>query len=82
MTTASAISAPNGMTVAQRVKWARERAGLSQEALAHLVGTSRRHVIRWEKGEHKPNRAYAARIATATETTSDLFRDDEDGAAA
>jgi transcriptional regulator with XRE-family HTH domain len=65
-----------GLSVAQRVKWARGQAGLSQKALARQIGTSRRHVIRWEKGQHKPNPTFAARIAKATGTTIDLFQDE------
>ena len=69
---------PQSFTVAQRVRWARRRAGLSQERLAERIGTSRRHVIRWEKGKHMPSRAYAVKIAEATNTTPELFHDEED----
>jgi transcriptional regulator with XRE-family HTH domain len=49
--------------LAKRIKEARLRAGLSQERLAELVGTHRRHVIRWEQGLHRPKGVYAERLA-------------------
>jgi transcriptional regulator with XRE-family HTH domain len=36
------------------IRRARLRTGLSQEKLAALIGTTRRHMIRLENGEHLP----------------------------
>src|SRR5688500_16568905 len=54
------------MSVGQRIRWARERKGISQEGLAEKIGTSRRHMIRIEKGQHVPRPALLARIAEET----------------
>lgn len=66
----------------RRIRWARQNAGLSQERFAEAVGTSRRHVMRWEKtGGHRPGPVYAHRIAEVTGQPVDLFstpQDDED----
>ena len=40
--------------VAERLRLAREHAGLSQEEFAAAVGYSRRQVIAWEKGQNAP----------------------------
>jgi transcriptional regulator with XRE-family HTH domain len=47
----------------QHIRESRIRLGLSQEKLAELVGTHRRHVIRWEQGLHRPSGVYAERLA-------------------
>lgn len=49
-----------------RVRWARKRAGYSQEALATAIGTTRQVVIRWEKNQHFPNRESREKLAAAT----------------
>jgi transcriptional regulator with XRE-family HTH domain len=48
-----------------RIRRARKRAGISQEALALNVGTTRRHMIRLENGEHLPGTPLRNRIASA-----------------
>lgn len=72
------MTVQEGTPVRQRIRSARVRAGLSQKALAKAIGTSRRHVIRWENGTHKPKPAYAIRIAEATGTTPELFIDEDE----
>ena len=59
-----------------RIRKARLAAGLSQEKLGELVGSSRRHVMRWEKGTHRPTKRYIARIAEATGTAPEFFVDE------
>jgi transcriptional regulator with XRE-family HTH domain len=49
--------------VAARIREARRGAGLSQEALATLVGVTARTVWSWESGRTKPNREHLAAIA-------------------
>ncbi len=64
-----------------RIKWARENAGYTQERFAEAVGTSRRHVMRWEnaKGDNsRPSASYVKRIAEATGQPEDLFTDEDD----
>ena len=41
------------MTVAQRLKKIRKKHGLSQKAMAELIGVSPGAVCRWEKGERE-----------------------------
>lgn len=69
------------LPIGQRIVWARRRVGISQEKLAGLIGTSRRHMIRLEKGLHKPGETFVARIAEATGQPRELFEDEdsEDG---
>jgi transcriptional regulator with XRE-family HTH domain len=62
-----------GLTLAERIKWARSQAGLSQERLADLLGTSRRHVMRWEKGT-KPGNTYVAKLADVLDQPEEFFR--------
>jgi putative transcriptional regulator len=54
------------IAIGTRIRDARRAAGLSQAALAARIGTSRRHMIRLEHGEHRPGRVMLARIAEAT----------------
>lgn len=61
-----------------RIKFARQRASFSLDRLAAEVGTSRQHLIRLEKGLHKPKPDMAQRIATATGVPLELLQDDED----
>ncbi len=59
---------------------ARHRTGISQENFAPVVGTTRRHLIRLEKGWHRPSHALLSRIATETKQTVESFGypDDEE----
>lgn len=61
-----------------RIVWARKRKGISQERLAVTVGTTRRHMIRIEKGLHTPRPALLARIAEATDQPVEFFTDDDE----
>lgn len=72
------LAATKNLTVGQRIVWARKRVGVSQERLAEMIGTSRRHMIRLEKDQHKPGPVFVARIAEATEQDPELFASEED----
>jgi transcriptional regulator with XRE-family HTH domain len=63
-----------------RIRRARKRKGLSQENLAVTVGTSRRHMIRLENGQHLPSRRLRDGIAAACEIEPSEIQsaDDED----
>ena len=62
-----------------RIRLARNDTGLSQEAFAEKISTSRRHVMRIERGQHRPTAPMLARIAEVTGVpVSDLLGDDED----
>lgn len=69
------------LPLAARIRFARQRAGLSLDRLGEQVGTSRQHLIRLEKGLHRPKPAMAARIAEATGVPLDLLTDDDDAEA-
>jgi transcriptional regulator with XRE-family HTH domain len=66
------------MPLPARIKWAREQTKLSQERFAEALGTSRRHVMRWENKGVRPTRHYVERIAEVTGQPGDLFSEDED----
>lgn len=52
--------------VGDRIRAARQAAGLSQKQLAAMIGVDRSDVIRWEKNRVKPKQAYRLKIAGAT----------------
>lgn len=65
--------------VGARIRWARKRAGMSQDQFAERLGTSRRHVMRWEGNRvQRLSDAYVDRIADATGQPADFFRDEEE----
>lgn len=64
--------------LADRIRLARKKTGLSQERFAARLGTSRRNVIRWESGQNKPGPHYQRRIAELTGQPIEDFTDDGD----
>ena len=57
-----------------RIREHRERAGLSQRALAELAGVDHAQVSRWESGGHMPSVDKARALARALEVSvEDLF---------
>jgi len=61
------------------IRRARKRTGLSQENFAAQIGTTRRHMIRLENGEHLPTRALRDRIVEQTGGEDEIrSSDDED----
>lgn len=65
--------------IAARIRRARREAGLTLDALAELVGTSRHHLIRLEKAHHRPRAEMLAGIAKATGKPLDFFLVEETG---
>lgn len=62
-------------TYSSSVKELRERAGLSQEALARQVGVSRQTVVNIERGANEPRVFLALALAAALGVAVDvLFR--------
>ncbi len=61
--------------IAARIK--RARKPLSHDRLAERVGTSRQHLIKLEKGKHRPRAEMLVRIADATGREIDWFVDPE-----
>lgn len=56
-----------------RLREAREQAGITQDQLAALVGASRRSPSRWENGEVDPSLKHVVRIADVTGKPIDFF---------
>ncbi len=56
-----------------RLRQARKAAGLSHDRLGAAAGTSRQHLIRLEKGLHRPSPELLARIASATGKPVEFF---------
>lgn len=47
----------------QLIRAARKRRGWTQQQLADIVGTSRTHLIRWEKNRSYPNDEHRVKLA-------------------
>lgn len=63
----------------ERLKSARVRAGLSLDKLGVIVGTSRQHLIRLEKGIHRPKPDMLARIAAAVNVDAEMIDPPQNG---
>lgn len=57
-----------------QIRAARHKAGLTQAALAQLIGTRERNIIRWENGQHEPRWEHVVAIADATRQPMEFFR--------
>ena len=66
-----AEGAQTSLAIGERIKQSRAAAGLSQEALAQLVGVSRQTVSNWERSRTTPDAYALKRIAEACGTTVD-----------
>lgn len=66
------------MTLGARIKFARNYAKLSHDRLGELAGTSRYHLIRLEKGLHRPKPAMIAAIVAATGVPAELLAGEDD----
>lgn len=64
--------------VGRQIRRARITSGLSHDKLGSLVGTSRQHLIKLEKGQHLPSDQMLDRIAEATGKTVEFFTDGDD----
>lgn len=61
------------MTLGERIKACRQRAGMSQEKVAELVGVSRQAVTKWEVNQSAPNTENLFKLAEIFGTTVDLL---------
>lgn len=59
--------------IAARIRQARRQSELTLDRLGEIVGTSRHHLIRLEKGDHRPREEMLTRIAEATGKPVDFF---------
>ena len=63
------------VTLGERIKNQRTRAGLSQERVAELVGVSRQSVTKWESGQSAPSTENLFKLAEIFGTTVDMLLD-------
>ena len=64
--------------IAARIRRARKEANLSHDRLGELLGgVTRQHLIKLEKGKHRPRADMLARIADATGRDVNWFLDPE-----
>lgn len=68
---------PTRFDIGVRIRAARKQRGWSQEKLAEVAGTSRRHVIKWERGDHIPNQTYRSILTTLLGVNFDDLEIDE-----
>lgn len=61
--------AVSGMSIGDRIKDARKKAGISQAELARLVGRSQSAVAEWETGGTEPRRNIVEKIATVLDVS-------------
>lgn len=64
--------------VGAQIKRARKQTGLSQERFAPRIGTTRRHLIKLENGEHRPGPALQGAIEQETGVKLDIPREDDE----
>jgi transcriptional regulator with XRE-family HTH domain len=72
------------LPLGQRIRWARQTAGLSHDRLVEKLGRSNRgHLIKIERGQHAPRADLRDAIADACGVPRELFQsdDEEDGRA-
>lgn len=56
-----------------RIRELREKAGLSQAALAERIGTSQQHIGLWETGKRNPSLDYTVKLAEVFNTSLDYL---------
>lgn len=66
------------MKLSEKILYSRKRAGLSQEALADMVGVSRQAVSKWETGEALPETAKLAALGAALGVSVDWLLSDSE----
>lgn len=54
------------MTLGERIKLARQAAGISQEKLAEKIGTKQSQVWRWESNRAEPRISFLKKITEIT----------------
>ena len=63
------------MAIGERIRSCRQRAGMSQEKVADLVGVSRQAVAKWEAGQSFPSTENLFKLAEILGTTVDMLLD-------
>lgn len=67
------------VTLGEKIREAREAAGLSRLTLASLVGSTGKAIEYWEKGERRPLFETVVRIAEHTGKPLDYFAEEVHG---
>jgi len=62
--------------ICENIQILRKKRGLTQEALAELVGVTRQTIAKWESGESAPDLPLAGRLAGALDVTLDAPREE------
>ena len=65
------------MTLGERIKTCRQKAGMSQEKVAEFVGVSRQAVTKWESNQSAPNTENLFKLAEIFGTTVDVLLEAE-----
>lgn len=65
------------MKLNEKIYWCRKKAGLSQEALAELIGVSRQSISKWETGEASPEISKLPLLAKAFDVSTDWLLSEE-----
>lgn len=66
------------MALGEKIKACRQRAGMSQEKVAEVVGVSRQAVTKWEVNQSAPNTENLFKLAEIFGTTVDMLLASED----
>ena len=66
------------MKLHEKISYYRKNSGLSQEALAELLGVSRQAVSKWETGDSQPELSNLLAMARTFGVTTDHLLSDED----
>ena len=61
------------MTLGEKIRACRQKAGMSQEKVAELVGVSRQAVTKWEADQSAPHTEHLFRLAEIFGTSVDLL---------
>lgn len=66
------------MKLQEKILYCRKKSGLSQEALAELLGVSRQAISKWETGDATPEISKLLLLANAFNVSTDWLLSDED----
>jgi transcriptional regulator with XRE-family HTH domain len=61
------------LTFGQRLRYAREQAGLKQSDLAEMLGIARSTIANWENDDHLPAPIYRREIARIVDVETDFL---------
>ena len=61
-----------------KIREARRSRGLTQAALAAVIGTRERNIVRWENDQHEPRFQHVEAIARATDRPLEFFAADDE----